>query len=70
MNAPAPVVKLRALTCARCGTAFDCGSAAGHCWCFDENYRLPLPPEGSAEDCLCPQCLKALAVSMRQKEAS
>jgi len=53
---------LRRLTCARCGSAFDCGStgSAGGCWCMDEDYRLPMP-DPSAGDCLCPACLRAEA---------
>jgi len=45
----------RHLTCARCGTAFDCGGDRG-CWCAAEPYRLPTP--GAAQDCLCPACLR------------
>ena len=52
---------LRRLTCARCGAAFACGSAAGTCWCAEEDFRLPMPPEGSTEDCLCPACLRKAA---------
>jgi len=50
---------LRRLACARCGSAFDCGSTgpAGGCWCMDEDHRLPMP-EASAGDCLCPACLR------------
>jgi hypothetical protein len=51
----------RRLACARCGTAFDC-SLGGGCWCADEPYRLPLP-DRTAQDCLCPQCLRKLAAS-------
>ena len=53
---------LRRLACARCGTAFECGSAGadGTCWCMDESYRLPMP-EAGAGDCLCPACLRAEA---------
>lgn len=50
---------LRRLVCARCCTAFECGSAGadGTCWCMDESYRLPMP-EAGAGDCLCPTCLR------------
>jgi len=48
----------RRLACARCGAAFDCGSAIGHCWCAEEDFRLPMP--GTGEDCLCPACLRKL----------
>jgi hypothetical protein len=53
---------LRRLTCARCNSAFDCGSGgtAGGCWCMDEDYRLPMP-NPAAGDCLCPACLRAEA---------
>ena len=39
------VAKPRALTCARCGAAFECGSTVGKCWCAEEDFRLPMPPE-------------------------
>ena len=57
---------LRKLACGRCGTTFDCGLDGVHCWCAAEPFRLPVPaavptPESrSAEDCLCPTCLRAL----------
>jgi hypothetical protein len=64
-------LKPRPLTCQRCGTAFACGSAAGTCWCFDEDFKLPMPPADSAADCLCPDCLRAYALSLnRQKETA
>jgi hypothetical protein len=50
--------KPRPKTCARCGTAFDCGAGTGDCWCAHEPYRLPLTEAGAAEGCLCPQCLR------------
>jgi hypothetical protein len=65
----APALKLRGLTCARCGAAFECGSAADACWCFEEAYRLPLPPADSAADCLCPACLRGHALSLGQAKA-
>lgn len=49
---------VRRKTCARCGTAFDCGAGAGDCWCAHEAYRLPLTEAGKAEGCLCPACLR------------
>ncbi|MGC1464101.1 MAG: cysteine-rich CWC family protein [Pseudolabrys sp.] len=52
---------MRRLTCAQCGTAFDCG-LGGECWCAAEPYRLPLP-DTTAEDCLCPACLRARAAA-------
>ena len=48
----------RGLVCARCGTGFTC-TLDGACWCMDEAFTLPMPAEG--EDCLCPQCLRAMA---------
>jgi hypothetical protein len=64
----ATVLKPRPLTCARCGTAFECGSTVGKCWCADEDFRVPMPPAGSAEDCLCPACLRAYALSLKQQQ--
>ena len=60
---------LRRLACARCGSAFDCGSGGsnGACWCMDEDYRLPMS-EASAGDCLCPACLRAEAAAAAAKE--
>jgi hypothetical protein len=54
----------RRLACARCGTAFECGSGGsdGTCWCVDETYRLPMPAD-AAEDCMCPACLRAAAAA-------
>jgi hypothetical protein len=51
----------RRLACARCGTVFDCSLGSG-CWCATEPYRLPMPDE-AAEDCLCPECLRAKAAA-------
>ena len=50
----------RRLTCARCGTGFDC-KRGGCCWCAVESYRLPMPESVAAEDCICPACLRAKA---------
>ena len=65
---------LRRLTCARCSTAFDCGSggAAGGCWCMDEDYRLPMPspvPSPAAGDCLCPACLRVEVTAAKERTA-
>jgi hypothetical protein len=54
---------LRQLACARCGAAFECGAAAGKCWCAEENYPLPVPAANSGEDCLCPACLRKVAAA-------
>jgi hypothetical protein len=59
---------LRRLTCARCSMAFDCGGAAGGCWCMDEDYRLPMPdPAGG--DCLCPACLRVAVTAAKERTA-
>ena len=50
----------RQLACARCGTTFDC-SLEGGCWCAKEPYRLPISDAATAEDCLCPACLRQAA---------
>jgi hypothetical protein len=68
----------RRLTCAHCGTPFDCG-LGGDCWCAAEPFRLPMPiaapkpttkpapkstpKSGAVEDCLCPACLRAAAAA-------
>ena len=67
----AAALKPRPLTCQRCGAAFECGSTVGKCWCADEAFKLPMPPAGSTEDCLCPDCLRAYAQSLKTyKEAA
>ena len=50
----------RKKSCARCGTAFEC-ALNGECWCAAEPYKLPLTSAGTAEDCLCPACLRKAA---------
>ena len=63
LNTAEQRLPLRRLACARCGTAFECGSGGSEdaaCWCMDESYRLPMP-EAGAGDCLCPACLRAMA---------
>ena len=60
MSAPPDPGRVRQVTCARCGDAFQCGPA-GDCWCAAEPFRLELPPAESKEDCLCPPCLRAKA---------
>ena len=61
---------LRRLTCARCRSAFDCGSSSadGSCWCMNEDYRLPMP-DPTAGDCLCPACLRAEAAATKERTA-
>ncbi len=61
---PAPTERTmpqRQLACARCGTAFKCGTGGsdGACWCMDEAYRVPMPMDAS--DCMCPECLRTTA---------
>ena len=56
---PHPLLITRPVTCARCGTSFDC--TPGACWCTDVPVRLPMPSADSDEDCLCPTCLRAAA---------
>jgi len=56
--------KPRDLTCARCGAAFGCGAATGACWCFEEEFRLPMQSADNAADCLCPSCLRAHAKAL------
>jgi hypothetical protein len=58
--------RMRRLACARCGAAFECGAAAGACWCAEEQFRLPMPQDGS-EDCLCPACLRAEASAQHSR---
>jgi hypothetical protein len=55
------IAKPRQLACARCGTAFECGSTVGKCWCAAEDFRLPMPAADSGEDCLCAACLRKAA---------
>jgi len=61
--APDSPTPSRSLSCARCGTAFEC-RPGGDCWCAAEPYRLPMP-DSAAEDCLCPACLRAKAAESR-----
>jgi hypothetical protein len=60
MQSSEPAAQPRRVTCARCGTRFDCG-LGGDCWCAAEPAKLPLPAlqvASNAEDCLCPACLR------------
>src|SRR4029077_5660720 len=59
-TAQAQQLPMRRLTCARCGTSFDCGTGGkdGGCWCMDEAEKAPMPTAAS-EDCVCPACLRA-----------
>jgi hypothetical protein len=53
LGLPAP----RQLVCSACGTEFSCGLSRD-CWCAEESARLPMP---AASDCLCRNCLRAMA---------
>jgi hypothetical protein len=61
----------RRIACARCGAAFACGTGGrdGGCWCGEEVTRLPLPASSTA-DCLCPTCLRAVAVAQPMERPS
>jgi hypothetical protein len=54
------------IACKGCGTVFTC-DPAGACWCMEESFRLPMPPEADEDaTCLCPACLRdAAGASMR-----
>jgi hypothetical protein len=58
-------VQTRRLQCARCGISFDCALDGG-CWCAVESFRLPMP-DATAEDCLCPTCLRAKAADVKAR---
>jgi hypothetical protein len=60
-----PAASPRTLACARCGATFAC-SLEGGCWCAAEPYRLPMP-DSTAEDCLCPACLREAAAAARAR---
>jgi hypothetical protein len=60
-----PAREPRNLACARCGAAFECGVGTGHCWCAEEDFRLPMPAADSTEDCLCQACLRKAAGMVR-----
>jgi len=63
VTSPAPP-NTRQVACPRCGTAFGC-RPEGDCWCAAEPFRLPLPEDAAAADCLCPDCLRAAAATGR-----
>ena len=50
------------IECSQCGAAFRCGATAGEksCWCASLPKVMPVPKEGEAQGCLCPDCLKSL----------
>ncbi|MGA7531316.1 MAG: cysteine-rich CWC family protein [Pseudolabrys sp.] len=58
----------RRLSCARCGTAFECGLSTD-CWCAAEPYRLPMT-KAWIEDCLCPTCLRKAAAALADSRRS
>ncbi|MES2979333.1 MAG: cysteine-rich CWC family protein [Pseudomonadota bacterium] len=64
--------------CAKCGSAFRCGSVAGDatCWCFELPHLFSVPglPAESGEPassatCLCPACLQQ-AISLHADPAT
>lgn len=64
---------MRPRNCEKCGRAFTCGAAdpAKPCWCTE----VPVSP-GSLkelreqyEDCLCPECLRAVAAGDQVEES-
>ena len=60
---------LHPVSCARCGTVFDC-MPGGNCWCAAEPVRLPMPASGSLAGCLCRSCLRlASAADFRHQPA-
>jgi hypothetical protein len=60
-NNASPTRPARVTACARCGAPFGC-DLSGQCWCAGVAFRMPLPDPGAdAEDCLCPDCLRAEA---------
>jgi hypothetical protein len=56
--------------CAGCGREFQCGAAAGSCWC--EGVEVPLETSQRLRvefnDCLCANCLTA-EVARDKREA-
>jgi hypothetical protein len=62
----------RQLACARCGQAFAC-NVGGPCWCGQVEVKFPLPKPGEPsptgfEDCLCRDCLQAVADEHANKQ--
>jgi hypothetical protein len=70
MMPTAQAMPTRRLACARCGATFECGSGGrgGACWCAEENFRMPMPATAD-EECLCPICLRAAALSQVRRKA-
>ena len=57
--------------CEKCGETFGCGGLLG-CWCRDvklDTATLALLKE-RYNDCLCPECLKAMVVTVRDDDAT
>ncbi|MCC5875025.1 MAG: cysteine-rich CWC family protein [Candidatus Sumerlaeia bacterium] len=58
---------MRARHCEKCGTEFTCGAGNTDkpCWCME----VPVSADSlkklqeQYEDCLCPECLRALAAA-------
>jgi hypothetical protein len=59
-NQTETVALSRRLSCSECGAQFGC-DLSGSCWCAEETVKLPMPAAGG--DCLCRDCLRALAAS-------
>ena len=62
----------RQLACARCGVAFAC-NLGGPCWCGEVGTKFPLPKPGEPsptgfDDCLCRDCLQAVADEYANKQ--
>jgi len=55
---------IRTVACPGCGARFNC-RPDGECWCAAEPFRLPLPEEATAAECLCPACLRIAAAATR-----
>ncbi len=57
--------------CGRCGRPFGCTQTYG-CWCgeikLDDAQRAWL--QARYDNCVCPECLKALAAGMLKTEAA
>jgi hypothetical protein len=55
--------------CEACGSEFSCGADEGPCWC--EGVRLDAATLADLRkryaDCLCPQCLSAVAQEQAAK---
>jgi len=57
--------------CSKCGATFGCGGLLG-CWCRDVklDQAALVALRQAYSDCLCPDCLKELAVQQPVSDAS